>query len=72
METLRKRAGAIGAVVVAIVCCAAWPLVAGLIGGAAVGSEWGEGAFAVVMLITIGLVWWRVSRARARRAARVG
>jgi hypothetical protein len=68
METLRKRARAIGAVLVAIVCCAVWPLVAGLIGGAAVGSEWGEGAFAIVMLITIGVVWWRISRVRARRA----
>lgn len=72
MEFVRKRKLTFGMAAVAIACCAAWPIIAGLVGGAAVGSEWGEGAFALVMMVTLGAVVWRVRRARARRTESAG
>lgn len=66
MEVVRKRVLTFGMAAVAIACCAAWPIVAGLVGGAAIGSQWGEAGFALVMMITVGTVVWRVGRGRAR------
>jgi hypothetical protein len=67
MEVVRKRMLTFGMAAAAIACCAAWPIIAGLVGGAAIGSEWGEGAFVLVMMVTVGAVVWRVRHVRARR-----
>ncbi len=57
--------GALGIGAFAVVCCAGLPLVAGVLGGVALGSVLGVGAGALAVIVVIVLV---VARARRQRA----
>ncbi|MCA1699420.1 MAG: hypothetical protein LC790_11215 [Actinobacteria bacterium] len=56
---------ALGIGAFAVVCCAGLPLVAGVLGGVALGSVLGVGAGALAVIVVIVLV---VARARRQRA----
>lgn len=51
--------------VIAIVCCISVPVIAGLLGASFAASEWGEAGFALVVLATTGVVWWRLRKRRS-------
>lgn len=56
---------ALGIGAFAVVCCAGLPLVAGVLGGVALGSVLGVGAGALVVIVVIVLVLARARRQRA-------
>ncbi len=59
---------ALGIGAFAVVCCAGIPLVAGVLGGVALGSVLGVGAGVLAVVVVIALV---VARARRQRACGV-
>lgn len=61
---------ALGIGAFAVVCCAGLPLVAGVLGGVALGSVLGVGAGALVVIVVIVLVVARARRQRACATAR--
>lgn len=62
---------ALGIGAFAVVCCAGLPLVAGVLGGVALGSVLGVGAGALAVIVVIVLVVARARRQRACATARV-
>ncbi len=62
---------ALGIGAFAVVCCAGLPLVAGVLGGVALGSVLGVGAGALAVVVVIVLVVARARRQRACATARV-
>ncbi len=62
---------ALGIGAFAVVCCAGLPLVAGVLGGVALGSVLGVGAGALAVVVVIVLVVARARRQRAYATARV-
>ncbi len=62
---------ALGIGAFAVVCCAGLPLVAGVLGGVALGSVLGVGAGALAVVVVIALVAARARRQRACATARV-
>jgi hypothetical protein len=56
---------ALGVGVVAVVCCAAIPLLAGLLGATAVGSVLGVGAGGLALVVVLALIVARSRRPRA-------
>lgn len=56
---------ALGIGVFAVLCCAALPLLAGLLGGIAVGSVLGVGAGVLAVLVVVVLIVARSRRPRA-------
>jgi len=67
----RTGLAALGIGAFAVVCCAALPLVAGGLGGVALGSVLGVGAGALAVVVVIVLVAARVRRQRACATAPV-
>ena len=61
---------ALGIGALAVVCCAGLPLVAGVLGGVALGSVLGVGAGALAVVVVIVLVVARAHRQRACATAR--
>lgn len=61
---------ALGSGAFAVVCCAGLPLVAGVLGGVALGSVLGVGAGALAVIVVIVLVVARARRQRACATAR--
>lgn len=61
---------ALGIGAFAVVCCAGLPLVAGVLGGVALGSVLGVGAGALAVIVVIVLVVARARRQRACATAR--
>lgn len=61
---------ALGIGAFAVVCCAGLPLVAGVLGGVALGSVLGVGAGALAAVVVIVLVVARARRQRACATAR--
>ena len=61
---------ALGIGAFAVVCCAGLPLVAGVLGGVALGSVLGVGAGALAVIVVIVLVVARAHRQRACATAR--
>ncbi len=61
----RTGLAALGVGAFAVVCCAGLPLLAGVLGGVALGSVLGVGAGVVAVVIVIALVVVRVRRQRA-------
>jgi len=61
---------ALGIGAFAVVCCAGLPLVAGVLGGVALGSVLGVGAGALAAVVVIALVVVRARRQRACATAR--
>jgi len=61
---------ALGIGAFAVVCCAGLPLVAGVLGGVALGSVLGVGAGALAVIVVIVLVAARARRQRACATAR--
>jgi hypothetical protein len=61
---------ALGIGAFAVVCCAGLPLVAGVLGGVALGSVLGVGAGALAAIVVIVLVVARARRQRACATAR--
>ncbi len=61
---------ALGIGAFAVVCCAGLPLVAGVLGGVALGSVLGVGAAALAVIVVIVLVVGRAPRQRACATAR--
>lgn len=61
----RGGPAAVGIAAFAVVCCAAFPLLAALAGGVALGTILGVGAGLVAAAVLVGLI---VVRARRRRA----
>ncbi len=61
---------ALGIGAFAVVCCAGLPLVAGVLGGVALGSVLGVGAGALAVIVVIVLVVARARRPRACATAR--
>jgi len=66
--TSRTGFAALGIGAFAVVCCAGIPLVAGVLGGVALGSVLGVGAGVLAVVVVIALV---VARARRQRACGV-
>lgn len=64
----RTGLAALGIAAFAVLCCAGLPLVAGVLGGVALGSVLGVGAGVLVVIVVIVLV---VVRARRQRACAV-
>ncbi len=65
-QTGRKRGlAALGVAAFAVVCCAGLPLLAGLLGGIALGSVLGVGVGALAVVIVSALI---VARGRRQRA----
>ena len=73
----RKRAGAglektglaaLGVGALFVVCCAALPLAAGVLGGLAIGATFGVGAGALALAVLATLVLLRARRRRAGRS----
>lgn len=62
---------ALGIGAFAVVCCAGLPLVAGVLGGVALGSVLGVGAGVLAVVVVIALVVLRARRQRACATARV-
>ena len=54
---------------VAVVCCAGAPLIAGLVGGIAVGSVLGVGAGVLALIVVAAVVAWRARRRRGYAAS---
>jgi len=68
--TSRTGLAALGIGAFAVVCCAGLPLVAGVLGGVALGSVLGVGAGALAVIVVIVLVVARARRQRACATAR--
>ena len=66
----RMGLAALGIGAFAVVCCAGLPLVAGVLGGVALGSVLGVGAGALAVIVVIVLVVARARRQRACATAR--
>lgn len=69
--TPRTGLAALGIGAFAVVCCAALPLVAGVLGGVALGSVLGVGAGGLAVVVVIASVVLRARRQRAGATARV-
>ncbi len=69
--TPRTGFAALGIGTFAVVCCAGLPLLAGVLGGVALGSVLGVGAGLLAVIVVIALVVVRARRQRACATARV-
>ena len=65
-----EKAGlaALGLGALVVVCCAALPLVAGVLGGVAIGAYLGVGAGVLALAVLAALVLVRARRRRTRRS----
>ncbi len=67
---MRGSIATFGLGIVAVVCCAAGPLVAGAIGGVSVGVLFGWGAALVTVIAALAILVGRRARAGDRRSDR--